>query len=97
MSRICFSRLDGTCDAAVSIPHPLKHHGHGGNSRYVNARLDDFKSERMDTNSEPGRFLIEKSPTNRPGAIPSAMRQINSRQGPAPVSDRIHDDQAEEE
>lgn len=51
-----------------------------------------FESERMSMNSEPGRMLIETSLTSRSGTVPTAVRQINSRQAPTPQSDRILDE-----
>ena len=55
-----------------------------------------FASERMATNSEPGRFLLETSLTSRPGTIPTAVRQTNFRQAPTPVSDRIQNTDQDE-
>lgn len=58
-----------------------------------------FVSERMTTNSEPGRFLIETSLTSRSGTAPTAVRQVNSRQAPTPQSDRLllDEDQGDQE
>ena len=93
-SQICFASL-GECTEATSVSHPQQFQGHGQprHTRINHAR--QFASERMSTNSEPGRFLIETSLTGRPGTIPTAVRQTNSRQAPSPASDRMLD--AEEE
>lgn len=58
----------------------------------------DFASERMESNQQPGRMLLEMPLNSRPGAVPTtAVRQMNSQQAPAPQSDRLLDDQEETE
>lgn len=95
-SQICFASL-GECTDATSVAHPRQFQGYG-QPRHAHTKFSrQFASERMTTNSEPGRFLIETSLTGRPGTIPTAVRQTNSRQAPAPASDRIPDAQEEEE
>lgn len=96
MSQICFSRL-GECSETTSVAHPRQFQGYGAPRHVHQTPARDFTSERMTTNSEPGRMLIETSLTSRSGTVPTAVRQVNSRQAPTPQSDRILDEMGDEE
>jgi len=96
MSNICFSRL-GNCTESTSVAHPQQFQGYGAPRHVHQTPAHGFESERMTTNSEPGRMLIETSLTSRSGTVPTAVRQVNSRQGPTPQSDRLLDEQETEE
>ena len=95
MSQVCFSRL-GECSDSTSVDHPQQFQGYGAPRHVHQTPARGFVSERMATNSEPGRMLIETSLTSRSGTVPTAVRQINSRQAPTPQSDRILDDAEKE-
>lgn len=95
MSQICFSRL-GECSESTSVSHPQQFRGYGQPHHVHQTPARGFESERMTTNSEPGRMLIETSLTSRSGTVPTAVRQINSRQPPTPQSDRLLDAEEEE-
>lgn len=94
-SSICFERLGG-CGESTSVSHPQQFQGYGAPRHVHQTPARDFTSERMSTNSEPGRMLIETSLTSRSGTVPTAVRQVNSRQAPTPQSDRLLDEQEEE-
>ena len=98
MSQICFSRLsnDGGCSDSSSVSHPSQFQGYGRPWRTNQTPVHGFTSERMSTNAEPGRMLIEQSLTTRSGTVPTAVRQVNSRQPPTPQSDRMLLDDPEE-
>lgn len=90
-SNICFARLaDGvTCGTDVQVSHPQQFQGYG-QPRHAHMKfVPSFASERMTTNSEPGRFLIQAPLTSRPAKTPTAVRQSNSLQAPLPESDRM--------
>ena len=89
-SQICFASL-GECTDATSVAHPRQFQGYGQPRHTHMKHARQFASERMTTNSEPGRFLIETSLTGRPGTIPTAVRQTNSQAAPTPASDRMLD------
>lgn len=91
MSHICFTRLGG-CSDSTSVAHPQQFQGYGAPRHVHQTPARGFVSERMSTNSEPGRMLIETSLTSRSGTVPTAVRQTNSRQAPTPRSDRILDE-----
>jgi hypothetical protein len=91
MSQICFSRL-GECSDTTSVAHPRQFQGYGAPRHVHQTPARGFDSERMSTNSEPGRMLIETSLTSRSGTAPTAVRQVNFRQAPTPQSDRILDE-----
>lgn len=93
-SHICFSRL-GECNESISVHHPQRFQGYGASRHVHQTPARDFNSERMSTNAEPGRMLIETSLTSRSGTVPTAVRQVNSRQAPTPQSDRFLDDSDE--
>lgn len=93
MSHTCFSRL-GPCGKTTSVNHPQQFQGYGAPRHVHQTPTRGFVSERMEINSEPGRMLIEIEPsslTSRSGAVSTAVRQVNSRQAPAPQSDRLLD------
>lgn len=96
MSQICFSRL-GECSESTSVAHPRQFQGYGAPRHVHQTPARGFESERMSTNSEPGRMLIETSLTSRSGTVPTAVRQVNSRQAPTPQPDRLLDDTEEVE
>ena len=84
-SMMCFSKL-GVCNESTSVSHPSPFHGHGRlhNTNFVR----EFQSERMTTNTDSGRMLIETSLTNRP------VRQMNSQKAPPPQQDRMMEEEA---
>ena len=96
MSQICFTRL-GEPSETTCVGHPQQFQGYGAPRHVHQTPARGFVSERMTTNSEPGRMLIETSLTSRAGTVPTAVRQVNSRQAPTPQSDRILDDELAEE
>lgn len=87
---MCFSKL-GDCTESTSVSHPKPFHGHGRlhNTNFVR----EFQSERMTTNKDSGRMLIETSLTNRPGTIPTAVLQMNSQKAPPPQQDRMMEEE----
>jgi hypothetical protein len=78
------------------VAHPSRYQGYGQpRDRHAKPSVPAFVSERMETNKEPGRFLIETTLSPRPGAVPTAVRQTNSKQAPQPASDRMMQEMGE--
>ena len=92
MSGICFEKL-GNCSEEISAAHPTQYQGHGQPRDRHLKHSRGFVSERMEM-VDNGRLLIETSFSNENGKVPTAVRQVNSKQAPTPSSDRILDGMA---